>query len=254
MLTTHLNEVVKNHAHELLTREETNNLIEQLKEKAPKLVEEVTGGDSPLVKRGELQKVLQNLLRERVPIRDLETILERLGDWASRTKDLDVLTEYVRDALRRTICHQYCVQEPVDADGDAALDGSGSGGMVTRLYCVSLDPGMEDLINGYIDRSAEGTSVTMPPAVANRVTTAIVEELNALAERGHQPVVLASPQVRGAVRQLLEPHLPNAAVLGYNEISKGVEVESLGLVQMPEAGDRTEGSRSKGARMQGVRG
>lgn len=227
VLATHITEIVKNHAHELLTREETNNLITQLKEQAPKLAEEVLGKETPLVKPGELQRVLQDLLRERVPIRDMETIVETLGDWATRTKDLEVLTEYVRNSLRRTICSQYLVTEPAtDADG---LSGPQT---VSRIYCISLDPGLEDQINGYIERSAEGTSMTMPPAVANRITSAIIEQMNRLVQAGHHPIVLASPQVRAQVRRLLEPHLPNAAVLGYNEISKGVEVESLGLVQL----------------------
>jgi flagellar biosynthesis protein FlhA len=219
VLATHLTEVIKSHAEELLTREETSNLITQLKEKSPKLVEEVVG---TVVKAGELQKVLQNLLRERVPIRDLETILETLGDWGTRTKDLDVLTEYTRNALRRTICTQYAQSDPA--------------GGATRLYCVTLDPAVEDLINGYIDRSASGTSVSIPPSVANRVNTSVLAELQKLIAAGHHPVLLASPQVRASVRKMLEPYLPNVAVLGYNEIVKGVEVESLGLVQLePEA-------------------
>ncbi|MEX0742459.1 MAG: flagellar biosynthesis protein FlhA, partial [Phycisphaeraceae bacterium] len=175
VLATHLTEVVKTHAAELLTREETNNLIEQLKEKSPKLIEEVVGEQ---IKPGDLQKVLQNLLRERVPIRDLETILETLSDWAPRTKDLDVLTEYVRNALRRTICNQY-VQTDLETG-------------VGRLFCVTLDPGLEDLINGYIDRGPAGTTMTMPPTVANRITTAILQQLQALIGAGHHPVVLAS--------------------------------------------------------------
>jgi flagellar biosynthesis protein FlhA len=229
VLVTHITEVVKNHAYELLTREETTNLITQLKEQAPKLTEEVLGGDTPLVKPGELQKVLQNLLQERVPIRDLESIVETLGDWAPRTKDLDVLTEYVRNSLRRTICNQYAVRQVGDAENGDDAPG------VSRLYCVSLDPALEDQINGYIERSAEGTSMTMPPAVANQITTAMLEEINRLVQGGHHPVVLASPQVRAQVRRLLEAHLPNAAVLGYNEVSKGIEVESVGLIQMPAA-------------------
>ncbi|MFA9478665.1 flagellar biosynthesis protein FlhA [Phycisphaerales bacterium AB-hyl4] len=235
VLATHLTETVKGHAHELLSREETNNLITQLREKAPKLVDEVLGpaaaganDATPTVKSAELQKVLQNLLRERVPVRDLETILETLGDWAPRTKDLEVLTEYVRNALRRTICNQYVVTES-NHDAQTGLD---DGVPVTKLYCVSLDPALEDRINGYIERSTEGTSMTMPPAVANRITTAMIQELQRLLQGGHNPVVLASPQVRASVRRLIEPHLPNAAVLGYNEVSKGVEVESLGLVQV----------------------
>jgi flagellar biosynthesis protein FlhA len=227
VLATHITEVVKNFAHELLDFEETNNLIIQLKDKSPKLTEAVLEGETPLIKPNQLQKVLQNLLRERVPVRDLATIVETLGEWAPRSKDLDVLTEYVRNALRRTICSQYAVDEP------ATNDPGMTGPMVSKLYCVSLDPALEDQITGYIDRSAEGTSMSMPPAVANRITAAIIEETQRLLQVGHNPVVLASPQVRGQVRQLIEPHLPTCAVLGYNEISKGVEVESLGLVQCP---------------------
>lgn len=225
VLATHLTEVVKNFAQELLDFEETNNLITQLKEKSPKLTEAVLEGETPLIKPGQLQKVLQSLLSERVPVRDLATIVETLGDWAPRTKDLDVLTEYVRNALRRTICSQYAVQEA--APNDPGLTGPA----ITKLYCVSLDPALEDQIVGFIDRSAEGTSMSMPPIVANRITAAILEETQRLIQAGHNPVVLASPQVRAQVRQLIEPHLPTCAVLGYNEISKGVEVESLGLVQ-----------------------
>ena len=235
VLATHITEVVRNHARELLTREETNNLIIQLKERAPKLCEEVLQpvGDKPaLVKPGELQRVLQNLLTERVPVRDLEVIVETLGDWATRTRDLDVLTEYVRNALSRTICNQYTVSEPA---GDGVMPGTQH---VNKLYCVSLDPALEDQINGYIERSAEGTSMTMPPAIANRISTALLQELQRLTQAGHHPVVLASPQVRGQIRQLIEPHLPNAAVLGYNEVSKGVDVEALGLVQVNESSDR----------------
>ena len=233
VLATHLTELVKSHAHELLTREETNNLINQLKEKAPKLTDEVLGGDSPLVKPGELQKVLQNLLRERVPIRDLESIVETLGDWASRTKDLEVLTEYVRNALRRTICSQWSIQEQA-TDLATGQGGIGGNATTTRIYCVSLDPALEDQINGFIERSNEGTSMTMPPAMANRIATAAIKELQRLIQAGHHPVILASPQVRAQVWRLLEPHLPNVAVLGYNEVSKGVEVEAMALVQLKD--------------------
>ncbi|MEM6757683.1 MAG: flagellar biosynthesis protein FlhA, partial [Planctomycetota bacterium] len=231
VLSTHITEVVKTHSHELLTREETNHLIEQLKESAPKLVDEVLGGEAPLVKPGELQRVLQNLLKERVSIRDLETIVETLGDWAARTKDLDVLTEYVRNALRRTICSQYAVEptQEFNDDGTPALP---------KLYCVSLDPALEDRIAGFVERSGEGTSMSMPPAVANRITSAIVTELDRLTQVGHHPVVLASPQVRAQVRILLEPHLPAAAVLGYNEVSKSVEVESLGMASLADEGNQ----------------
>jgi len=228
VLATHITEVVRTHAAELLNREETNNLITQLREKAPKLADEVIGtkdGEKPgPIKPGQLQKVLQNLLSERVPIRDLETIVETLGDWAGRTQDMEVLTEYVRNALRRTICNQYVENEVEDVADPTRT--------APKLYCVSLDPTLEDQISSYIDRGGDGTTMTMPPAVANRITTASVRELQRLIGAGHQPVVLASPQVRAQVRRLIEPHLPNVAVLGYNEVSKGVEVESVGLVQL----------------------
>lgn len=238
VLTTHLSEVVRTYADELLTREEVGNLLSQLKQRAPKLVEDVV---PKVVSPGELQKVLQSLLRERVPIRDLETIIETLSDWAGKTKDLDVLTEYVRNALRRTICQQYSV--PVDPSGVSGAPGGGGGRgpgdapgrrASQRIVCVTLDPAFEDVISGYIDRSPAGTALTMPAGTANAVARRIIEALQPVLNGGHQPVVIASPQVRAQVRQILESHLPNAAVLGYNEIVPGVMVESLGLVTMPQ--------------------
>jgi flagellar biosynthesis protein FlhA len=228
VLTTHLGELVRAHADELLTREEVNNLIIQLKQRSPKLIEETV---PKIVSPGDLQKVLQALLRERVPIRDLETIIETLADWAPKTKDVDVLTEYVRNALRRTICQQHAVPN------DPARQSTGRRA-AQRIVCVTLDPAFEDVISGYIDRSPAGTSLSMPAGVANSVARRIADALKPVIAAGHQPVVIASPQVRAQVRQILEPHLPTCAVLGYNEIVAGVEVESLGLVTAP-TNDRT---------------
>ena len=211
VIATHITEIVKKHAEELLSREEVNNLVQQLKERAPKLVEEVIPS---VVKPGELQKVLQNLLRERVPIRDLETIIETLGDWAPRTKDLDVLTEYVRNGLKRTICQ--AVATPRD-------DGT------LRVACITIDPRLEDQIQAYIDRTGGATAVTMPPDVSARISGWIIQALRPLTAAGHTPVVLASPPVRAVVHQLLEPRVPSVMVLGYNEVTSDVEVEALGL-------------------------
>jgi flagellar biosynthesis protein FlhA len=223
VLTTHLTELVRGHADELLTREEVNNLVAGLKQRSPKLVEETI---PKLVSPGELQKVLQNLLRERVPIRDLETIIETIADWIPRTKDMEVLTEYVRNALRRCICQQIAV--PVDpARAGAARRAT------QRIVCVSLDPSFEDLIGGYIDRSSAGTVLSMPAGVAGALARRIIDALKPLSAAGHQPVIVASPQVRAQVRQILEPHLPTAVVLGYNEIVPGIEIESMGLVTAP---------------------
>jgi flagellar biosynthesis protein FlhA len=214
VLATHLSELVKRHADELLTREEVTNLIAQLKQKTPKLVEDLIPA---LVKPSDMQKILQALLRERVPIRDLETIVETLAEWIPHTKDHDVLIEYVRNGLRRAICAQY---SEVDERGRS------------RLRCVTMDPALEDAISGYIDRSPAGTTFSIPPSLANRIARAVAETAQPLAEAGRKVVVLASPSVRAQVRQILEPHIAEVAVLGYNEVVRGTDVESVGLVQL----------------------
>ncbi|MEI7657804.1 MAG: flagellar biosynthesis protein FlhA [Phycisphaerae bacterium] len=225
VLATHLTEIVRRHADELLTRDEVNNLLEQLKQKAPKLVEDTVPA---VVKPVELQKILQNLLKERVSIRDLETILETLAEWGGKTKDLEVLTEYVRNALRRGICQQYATP------GD-----KGS----LRLVCVTLDPTLEDHIASFVDRGAAGTTVNMPARIASRIARQIVDALAPAIAAAHQPVVIASPQVRAVVRQIVEPHLPAVAVLGYNEVVSGIDVESVGLV-MPPVDERAGETRA----------
>jgi flagellar biosynthesis protein FlhA len=207
VLATHLTELIKSHAHELLTRQELKNLLDNLKARLPALVEEVIPTQ---IKPGELQKVLQNLLRERVPVRDLETIIETLGDYSSRTKDLDVLTEYVRNSLGRTKCKQH-----VD-DHD-------------RLWCLTLDPALEDLINGHIDRERGGGN-TMPPQTVQQVVRQIAEKVAELTQASRSAVVLCSPQIRSAVRRMIETSLPQIAVLAYNEIVPEVTVNAVAIV------------------------
>jgi flagellar biosynthesis protein FlhA len=208
VLATHLTEIIKTHAHELLTRQEVKNLIDNLKARVPALVEEVV---PTLVKPGELQKVMQNLLRERVPVRDLETIIETLGDYSARTKDLDVLTEYVRSALARTICKQY-----VD-DTD-------------RLWCVTIDPTLEELISGHIERSERGTSNTMPPHTAQQIARRVAEKVTEVQQSGRNAVVLCSPQIRAALRRMLETAMPSVAVVAYNEVVSGISIEAVSMV------------------------
>ena len=212
VLATHLTEIVKSHAYELLTRQEVKNLIDNLKLRMPALVEEVIPTQ---IKPGELQKVMQNLLRERVPVRDLETIIETLGDYASRTKDLDVLSEYVRHALSRTICKQY-----VD-DQD-------------RIWCLTLDPALEDLINGHIERSERGMNNTMPPQTAQQIVQKIAAKTQELTQTGRQSVVLCNPAVRQALRRMLETALPHAAVLAFNEIVPEVAMEAVAMIGMSD--------------------
>jgi flagellar biosynthesis protein FlhA len=210
VLATHLTELIKGHAYELLTRQETKNLIDNLKLRVPALVEEVIPTQ---VKPGELQRVMQNLLRERVPVRDLETIVETLCDYATRTKDLDVLTEYVRNALARTICKTY-----VDEND--------------KIFCLTLDPALEELINGHLERSERGTTNTMPPATAQTIVQQISNKVLELTQSGRSAVILCGPQIRAAVRKMIEVSVPHAAVLAYNEIVPEVSVEAVALVGM----------------------
>jgi len=230
VVATHLTEVVKSNAAELLSRQEVSELIAQLKQRSPKLVEEVIPS---IVKTGDLHRVLQNLLRERVPIRDFETIVETLADWSSKTKDLDVLTEYVRHSLRRSICQQYAVPPDPTQQFAAGNDPSLAANFgKPRLVCITLDPTLEDQISAYVDRSAAGTSVNIPASIAGLITDRIMQSLQRLTAAGHHPVILASPTVRAVVRQLMEPLSPAAAVLGYNEVATGVDVESMALVTL----------------------
>jgi flagellar biosynthesis protein FlhA len=210
VLATHLTELIKSHAAELLTRQEVKNLIDNLKARVPALVEEIIPTQ---VKPGELQKVMQNLLRERVPVRDLETILETLGDWAGRTKDLDVLTEYVRNAMARAVCKQY-----VD-DQD-------------RLWVITLDPALEDFINGHIERGEHGTSNRIPPQAAQQIVQRIAARAGDLPQTGRSAVLLCSPQIRGSLRKMIESNLPHVAVLSFNEVVQGITVEAVALVGM----------------------
>ncbi|MDX2114391.1 MAG: flagellar biosynthesis protein FlhA [Planctomycetota bacterium] len=226
-LITHIQEVVRDHADELLTREEVSVLLAQAKQRAPKLVEETV---PKLISTGELQKVLQSLLRERVPIRDLETILETLADMAPRTKDADVLTQYVRHALRRTISQQYAVP----ADPARAPASPGVRRAAQRIVCVTVDPGFEDLIRAHFERTGQTETLSMPASVAQMIVRQVADGLRPLTEGGHLPVVVTSPQVRSALRQIIEAQLPTVVVLGHNEIAPGIDLETLGFIMTPE--------------------
>ncbi|MFH1022428.1 MAG: flagellar biosynthesis protein FlhA [Planctomycetota bacterium] len=211
VVATHLTEVVRANAHRLLTREEVARLVDTLKEKSPKVVEEVIPN---ILKVGDLQKVLQNLLRERVAIRDLETILETLGDYASKTKDLEILTEYVRNGLGPVICRSY---------EEAGV-----------IHVVTLDPRIEDFIDRKVERTDRGSFLSLPPPVLQKIAGAVSREMERLTGAGHPAVLLTSPQVRLQVKRLTEVSLPTLAVLAYNELPRGVKVDSHGMVTLSE--------------------
>jgi len=208
VLSTHLTETIKRYAHELLTRDEVNHLLKTLKEESPAVVEEVVPA---VLKPGEIQKVLQNLLREGVSIRDLNTILETLGDYGPRIKDPEVLTEYVRNSLARSISRRH-----------SSTDG--------RIYVVTLDPKLEDVIKAATERTERGTQLSLSPVLVGRIGDRIGREVSKLVAAGREPVILCSPQVRAQVKRIAEAVQPGVAVLSYNEIVQDVKVESLGMV------------------------
>ncbi|MGE0759663.1 MAG: flagellar biosynthesis protein FlhA [Pirellulaceae bacterium] len=213
VLATHLKEVVRQNADELLTRDATKKLIDELKKTSPAVVDELIPG---VMKLAEVQQVLQMLLREQVSIRQLSVILETLGDYAPRTKDPVWLTEYTRHRLARTICTRYR-----DAEG--------------RLFVITLDPALEDRIVAGIDHSDRGLFIRMTPPAIEKVCTQLAHELTRLTQLSKPPVVLVSPQIRPGLKQLTQANLPRLVVLSYNEITRDTKIESVGLV--------TEGGR-----------
>ena len=208
VVATHLTEVIKTNAHDILNRQEVNRLIENVKETSPAVVEELIPN---MLKASDVQHVLQNLLRERVSIRNLELILETLGDYAGRTKDADILTEYVRNALAGQICQ-----------ANAEEDGT--------LYVVTMDPGLEETVQSSIEHTERGSFLTLSPKTAGDIVQAISGELEKLLAAGHPPVVVCSPTIRMHVRRLTENNLPQLVVLSYNEIVRNVKVETVGMV------------------------
>jgi flagellar biosynthesis protein FlhA len=208
VLATHLQEVVRRHADDILTRDSCKHLIDELKKTSPAVVDELVPG---MMKLSEVQQVLQMLLREEVPIRQLGVILETLGDHAARTKDPTWLTEYVRHRLARTICTRYRDQE-------------------SRLHVVTLDPALEDRISAGIEHSERGLFVRMSPTAVQTTCELIAAEMEKLTRSGHAPIVLVSPQIRPGLKQLTSAHLPRLVVLSYNEITRDTRIESVGIV------------------------
>ncbi len=208
VIVTHLTEVVREHSDELLSRQQVHQLIDNLRDRSPKVVEELI---PDLMKTSQVHQVLTNLLRERVPIRNLETILESLSDWAGRTQDTGILTEYVRHGLSRTICQQLRDKNRV-------------------LRVITLDPAIEDLIAAGIEHGERGTVVKLSPQVAEAVTRGIADKLQVLTAAGHPPVIVVSPQIRATLKQFTSAALPSLSVLSLNEVTRDTQVEASGQV------------------------
>ena len=209
VIATHVSEIVKRHAHELIGRQEVQNLLNNLAKAYPKLVEEITPNLLPL---GTIMRVLQNLLREQVSIRDMRTILENLADWAPATQDPDLLTEQVRQALSRAISGRFA------ADGET-------------LPLLTLDRELEATISDSVHRSAEGSYLSLDPGTAQAFLGSLSENLKKFGGLS-TPVLLCTPTIRPHVKRLTERYLPQLVVISHNEIAPNLKVRSLGTVSV----------------------
>ena len=209
VLATHLTEVIKSHAAEVLGRQEVQTLIDAVKQNNPAVVDEVTPN---LLSIGDIQKVLARLLRERISIRDMVTILETLADYAQLTKDTEILTEYVRHSLARQISRQYALNN--------------------TLTCLTVDLQLENRITSAVQRTESGSYVALDPQILQSIVSNISAELPKLTNLGYQPIVLTSPAVRTYFHKLIERSAPNLIVLSYAELEPKVEVQSLGMVRI----------------------
>lgn len=224
VIATHLSEVIKRNAPIILTKDSVNNLINNLKETSPNLVEEV----NKVMKVGEVQKILQNLLKENVSIRDLETILEALTDYAPKIKEPELLTEYVRIALGKSIC-----QRLLEKDG--------------KLYCIALDTELEELVKEKIDFTEKGLIIKLPPNLMNSVIEAIMNSLEKLVKNGHLPVVLTSPEIRLAIRRILERTQPSINVISYTEVPRDIRLEIVATAEISSANPSKNSSKPEKA-------
>ena len=207
VLITHLSEVVRTHAHELLSRQDLNQLLDRIKKDNKLLVEEVVPG---IVSPGNLQKILGNLLKEGIPIKDMETILETIRDYGTSVKDTEMLTEYVRQALKRTITRKWS-----------------EGGQI-RVITLSTD--VEKLIINSISKNEKGSYLSIDPELMQKLVTQLIEQINKLKGEINIPIILTSPFVRGYFRKLLDQFYPNSVVLSFNEIDNSVQIQALGNV------------------------
>ena len=210
VITTHLTEIVKSHADELLGRQEVQHLLDNLANNYPKVVEEIIPKIVPL---GTLQKVLQKLLRERISIRDLLAILETLADYYPLTKNVDVLTGYVRQSQARLITKQYQDQE----------------GNITVMM---ISPDIEDKISSAVQHTEYESFVSPDPNVVKRLVGSLQKIVTNFTTKGLQPIVLCSPNARMSLRKTLEKYLPTLVVLSHNEIVRDANIKSLGMVEL----------------------
>jgi len=210
VMVTHLTETIKSHAFELLGRQETKLLIDSVKEKYNTVVEELI---PDLMTIGEVQKVLQSLLKEKVAIKDMVTILESLADNARITKDTEVLTEYARFSLGRSICNGL-----IDENGVMTI--------------ITLSPEVENIVASNIQKSIQGSFPAVDPDTTGKILNSIKNNINTIYFHNNQPVILVSPKIRPAFRRLIEMVFPTVSVLSLNEIPNEVEIKTEGVVTL----------------------
>jgi flagellar biosynthesis protein FlhA len=210
VITTHLTEVIKAQADELLGRQEVQSLVDNLATHYPKIVEELVPKVVPI---GILQRVLQRLLKERVSIRDLFAILETLADYITITRNVDILTGYVRQGLSRTITRQY-----QDQDGNVNV--------------MMLSPNIEDTISQSIQHTELESFVSPDPNMVKKLITSLQKGIAHFETTGLNPIILCSPIVRSHLRKIVEKFIPNVVVLAHNEITRDVNIKSFGVVEL----------------------
>jgi len=210
VIITHLSEVIKNHAHELLSRQEVGNILANLRKTNEALVSDTIPAIIPV---GTLQKILCNLLREGVPIRDIETILETLADYGPSVKDMDMLTEYVRQSLRRAITHRFAE--------------------AGQLKVISLDAGIENQIMGAVKKLDTGSYLALDPQTIQGIITVTTREVEKIKDLVTVPIILTSPIVRVYFKKLVDQFYLGAAVLSFNEIDTDVKIQALGNIVLP---------------------
>ncbi|MEG1848639.1 MAG: flagellar biosynthesis protein FlhA [Lachnospiraceae bacterium] len=208
IIATHLTEIIRQYIAELLSRQDVQNLVNNLKESNPSLVEELV---PKLLGVGEIQKVLQNLLKEGISIRDLLTIFETLADYAASTRDTDILTEYVRQNLKRAISSKYFPANETTS-------------------VVTLDPKIEQEIMNSVKQTEQGAYLTLDPEKTKAIMTSVEQELKKLETLGKNPIVITSPIVRMYFKKLTGDYFKDLIVISYNEVESNIELQSVGMV------------------------
>lgn len=212
VMITHWSEIMKRYAHELLSRQDVSTMLDNVKKTNPIVVEDII---PKVISVGYLQKILANLLKEGIPIRDLETILETIGDHSNVLKDTDIITEYVRQSLKRTITHRFAE--------------------ANSLRVITLDTQIEDLIVSSVKKSDQGSYLAMPPDMIQRIVTASNREIDKIKDVIPTVIVLTSPVVRIYYKKLTEQFIPNITVLSYSEIDSTAQIQAIGNISLNTA-------------------